>query len=567
MLSQVRKLIRSHGHALPNAQIFHDSDAEQIILAHCLYLESAEPLADLSDLDFFSGNNQIIARCIRALAAEGKPINYLEVYKSTQSNGHPVDASYISGLTDSIGMVGLKAETLTHYRGRIQEARRVRETRKEAAALAHAVETGESTEAIAARAAQLAERTGKPKAQTREEEAKPKLPENAWHPLALDYRNVIAPTTCAADSHHLGAFLAGVGAMLGHSIYTLISEPLWPNVFCVLIGPPGEGRKSSTMIKAMRMVHDVTSSLEVLRSMDSAESFKKQVAAFQGRDVDAEKRVPIVVQLSELRAFVDKANRKGLENMVPTLCMAYDGEALVGGASASSCNTPEPQVSVIAGSSKEYIKKFQKHDLEGGLGSRLAWIWGDPKPYVFRPPPINSDQYKNLIIDLKQIITYWRDKGRTEMKFSKAADDMAAGFTEEELPKLRPEDPMLRKITVRYDQYLTKIAMQHAALDMKQEIEPAHIYAGIQFVRFILAGLRYVFDDYGIPRWVEEERAIVDKVKSTMPRGISRRNLQRLFWRIGAEGFNRHMKALTDFEGPLVQKTIGSQKLWIYYQE
>lgn len=539
-----------------------DLEAEKIILGNCLLTDSAVPLGDLPETVFHSSHNRMIARVIRTLAENKIPVTILEVVRDLEKNKSAVPASYVSGLIDGISTNG----TVEYYRKRITELAGQREILQAGENLGAAIEHGESTDEIIERARTIVERAKLPEEIKKPTTGKyPTLPEAAWHPLALRYRDLMAPTTNAPDSFHLACFLTVFGATLHRSVYTVISERLYPNMFTVLVGDPGDSRKTSSMKKAFRFFKGASTDMEIIRGIDSAESFKKDVARFQGRDIPEDKRSPVIVQISELRSLIAKANKTGAENIIPTLCDAYDGEPLEGRAASSTSSSPEPYISFQMGSSKPYIQCFKRSDLEGGAGSRIAFIFGWPKKRIAYPPPPDEEQYKSLVSDLKEVINYWRNMGPRELTLTPAAHKTWESFYEEELPRWEPEDEFLRSLSRRYDQYALKTALDYAALDMSREITPNHLTCGIMYVQFILHTLKYVFDDYQVPRWVTEEHALVDRVKASMPRGMRRRDLQRTFTN-GAEAFNRHMKALISSEGPLIEKEKGNRK-WLYFFE
>lgn len=66
------------------------------------------------------------------------------------------------------------------------------------------------------------------------------------------YRDLVEPTTEAPDAFHLGAALALVGAMIGRRVQTrYASDPLFPNLYTVLIGASGSSRKDTAIKRAI----------------------------------------------------------------------------------------------------------------------------------------------------------------------------------------------------------------------------------------------------------------------------------------------------------------------------
>ncbi len=549
----------------------HNQEAERALLGSILLDPSwldAVPHKITRD-DFFSPNHRRIYDAMLRLRAKKRAVDLVTLCEEIAREHGGVEqaggAGYISALTDGLAL-GVSS-SVHEYMRILRENTHQRQLLNTLQNAASRALQGEDL-AILAKSikAEIEEYSGnghKPHAEAPSVAGTPKVPKGAWPAMAAEYREVIAPTTNAPDSFHLASFLTAVGAALGRSIFVTISEPIYPSLWTVLVGEAGLSRKGTAMKKATRLVRAAAPELETFRSIDSAEGLAKTLAPIQGKDVDQDKRQPAIFHLSELRTFLDKAGKKGLENLIPRMCEVYDGDPLEGRSVSSPVQVPEPFAAVIAGSSKPYVQSFRRADLEGGFGSRMAFVWGVSKKPIAKPPKPQDPQYSNLIIDLKQAIRFWRDKGSTEFSMTPEADRLWVGFYEEELPKYRPEDDFLRILTNRSEHFAIKVAMIAAALDLKHVIEARHLACGIQFARFCIDSLRFVFDDYDLPRWVRDERAIVEAVKKR-PEGIQRRRLHMNFSRLGAEQFNRHIKALCDGDGILIERQVGRKK-WLYY--
>jgi hypothetical protein len=394
----------------------------------------------------------------------------------------------------------------------------------------------------------------------------PVLPEAAWPEAALQYREAIARTTNAPDSFHLGSFLAGIGAALGRRVWTTVSEPIFPSMFMVLVGSSGLSRKGTAMKKAMRIIEAANLPLEVLRSLDTAEGLVRSLLPAQGKDIEQQARRPVIFHMSELRTFLNKAGKKGLENVIPKLCEALDGDKLESNSIMSPGVIPEPFVAAVAGSSKPYVKAFRRDDLEGGLGRRMIFVYGEPKRRIAKPPRPAEPHYSNTVAAVRSAVRFWIDNGPYEMDLTPAADKQWVGFFEEELPKYLPEDEFLQTIGNGADHACMKVALIAAALDRSRKIDLKHILAGVAFAKYAVDCLRFVFDEYDVPRWVRDERKILEAVQKR-PKGIRRRRLQQNFKRLGAEEFNRHVRAL--IESRLVRQDFderGGAVLW-YVEE
>jgi DnaB helicase-like protein/uncharacterized protein DUF3987 len=550
----------------------HNLEAERALLGSILFdpawLDSLGP--KISADYFFAENHRRIYESMLRVRANKQPVDLVTVSEDLSKSGtldNAGGAGYIAALTDGIAF-GVKS-SVNEYVHILREKRNARKLIHVANNVLAKAMSGEQIADLAAllkvEAEEIASRSnGHHKAAPSTEGIvkPPTLPPSAWPEMAERYRDIISPTTNAPDSFHLASFLTAVGAALGRSISITISELIFPNLWTVLVGEAGSSRKGTAMKKATRAVRAAVPEVETFRSIDSAEGVAKNLAPIQGKDVEAEKRKPAIFHLSELRTFLNKAGKKGLENLIPKMCEAYDGDPLEGRSVNSPVEIPEPFIAMIAGSSKPYIRSFRRADLEGGFGSRLAFVFGQSKKPIAKPPrPVEPD-YSNLIIDVRSAVRYWRDSP-AEISMDEKADKLWTAFYEDELPKLIPDDDFLRILGNRSEHFAVKVALISAALERAKKIQARHLACGIQFSKYALACLRFVFDDYDVAEWVQDERKILEVVKKH-PEGIRRRELQKLFWRVGAERFNRHLKAMTEGDGSIMERRIG-QQVWVYW--
>jgi hypothetical protein len=125
-----------------------------------------------------------------------------------------------------------------------------------------------------------------------------------------------------------------VGAMLCKLISYDMPEPVYANLFTVLVGTSGEPRKGTAMSRGFRVCDDIRADLQVVRSVDSAEGLIDRMAEYQAESLKTYSRV--ILKFSELRSLLDKASREGARNIIPRLCDIYDCEALERNLSSSN---------------------------------------------------------------------------------------------------------------------------------------------------------------------------------------------------------------------------------------
>jgi hypothetical protein len=519
-------------------------DAEHIILGTCIIESSADPLTDLDPQQFYSRNHQQIARAILSLKEAGKPIDYMQLSSLLEEWKSSVLASEVTALTDGIPF-GLKSESLVWYKSEIKRLWQERQTRKELYEVGEAAAAGAPVEDLQRRTAEISERakptaTSKPAAAAATN-ACPHIPEGAWHPVAREYRDVIGPTTEASHNFHLACFLTMMGAALQRYVCFNMSELLYPNLFTALVGTSGASRKGTAMAKGAKLLKGVGVPTEFIRSIDSAESFVRALAAIQGETL--KEYIPAVARLSELRSLFDKANKKGLEGIVPKLNEAYDGDPLEL-KTGDKAKVENPNFSIITGTSMAYTQKINRADLEGGLGNRFCFVPGEKRALIPIPPRVAEPQYTNLCARISAVVEFWKSKGNTEFSFDTAAENLWIDFYKKQLPSWAANDDLLESMTERYHHHAAKVSMIYAALDQVSTMSMRHLGPALLYVRFLFDGLLYSFQSFGVSNWVLDEKKIIETVRMAMPLGIRQRTLQQKFWRIGSEHFQRHLKSL-----------------------
>jgi hypothetical protein len=533
---------------------------------------------DLSQNDFYSSYHRTILQHVLGLHSTRRPVELVSVCDSMRRAGDlekAGGAEYLASLLD--GVPRPTPRSVEHYCRTILTDSRKRQIIYLCDNIkAKAANGAEDLAELQDPATELSELVKPPSPAAIEEAPEalihgcPQIPESAWHPLALLYREAVGGTTEAPDNYHLACFYTIVGAMLGRLVHYSMPEPVYANLFTVLVGTSGEPRKGTAMSRAFRLRQAVRPDCQVIRSIDSAEGLIDRIAEFQSENV--KHYCPVVVKFTELRSLIDKASREGARNIMPKLCDLYDCEALERTLSASNKTKREgvehSYGALLAGTSLAYMKGLKKEDIEGGLGSRLAFVPGVPKPRQAETPPPREPQWTNLIDRLRDVMEFWTTHESTAFEFSRDAWELWKPYYEEEIPRRIGDHPLMQVLGVRLHHHCVKHAMVNAALDCSRAFEPGHIISAAHFGNFLISSLYYVFSDFGISPWVEQEHKIIAAVKAAGAEGVRRRDLQRRFCGTGGmstKHFQDMMKTLTAPESYLreVKRGSGLRQVWL----
>ena len=542
----------------------YDISVERMILGNCLLAESIAPLGDLQSQEFFSDRHKLIVEALRSLDERKIPINLIELdrYFTQGGNSTRPQTSYLAELPD--GALPFTDKTAAFYHGRIRSLASERNLLKEAESLGQAAGHGATVTDIRDAAEKLLEKT-KPAAEKAVKLLYSKVPEEAWHEAAKVYRAAVGHSTEASDNYHLASFLLVVGNLLGKSVYVQAGRKTYPNLFTVLVGRAGGARKDTAIDMALDFALDTDAELHVPSSLDSRQGWIQGMADFQKQQREQMKlfgTLRSILRLTELRSLIEAAEQKHLSGIIPELNKAYDCKlALENNVRNNPVSIKDHCISLLAATAPGWMKTLKESDLESGLGSRLLFVPGDPKPPMAEPDPPNSIILNPLKGTIREIVDHYRTLGTTKLKFSETARKLWHDFYNRHTARAK-EDDLVAILSERDHTNCLKVALIYAALDQAGTIEEKHLKAAIAFTEFVFEARFPLFKGYGVPFYAEQEQKILEAVRATGPNGIGKRALQHRFWKLSAEVFNRRLKALCLDDGPLTHRWVG-RKLYI----
>jgi len=537
-----------------------DYDAELVVIGNCVLSESREPLGELGPQHFYSTLHSKVAQAIITLAESGRPINTVELHRYFEEHKNGITASDLAALTDGVP----ETKNFEHYRARLAEKLQERSVLWEANALGKAAESGESTVEILERAEQLAAHAKPAKEPKKVDRLYPDVPADAWRAHAEIYRRAVEHSTEASDNFHLFAFLTGIGSLLGRSVYTQMGRRVHPNIFLILVGEAGRARKGTALDYVLSLVEAVDPDVHVTTSVDSSSGFIQDLADAQAVQQQQRKlfgELRAILSLDEFRQFVEKAGQKATGDITPLLCKAYDLPPKLAVQTRQNPKTvSEPTLSIMAGTSPNYLQNLSLPDIEGGLGSRLTFVPGDPKPRKASPPDPDSTVLNPLKTAVKEIIDHYRERGPTRIDLSKEAKERWEQWYEKEYNP-PGEDPLVMSLSERDHLTARKFALIYAALDRAERIEIDHLQAAIRMVEFLYESRFPVFAGHGLSRSAKAQQKIIKLV--TQRGRLSLAKLQSLMWR-DCDGiwFRRHLKAL-EYPGGPIRVTVLGRKSWV----
>lgn len=349
----------------------------------------------------------------------------------------------------------------------------------------------------------------------------PAVPAAAWHGLAKSYCDVVHPTTAAPDSFHLAGFLAAAGAALGKSVYLRGGglDVTYPNLFVALVGRSSRAHKGTSIKLSMQLAKEASAAIGFTPAIASAQGVIKD---FQ-RQREKQKSV-VVACLAEMKHLIETGNSAGLGSLMPMLCQLYDSPSEL---SIPTKNEPvflddPPMFSMLAGCAPRWLEKLKPEDIESGIGNRVMFIAGEPRPFIADPPALDQTGWSDLAHQIAETAKFWQSRGPVQIKLSEEARPLWNKFCQS-FDRARINDPMIESMNDRAFLHAGKTALIYAALDRSDEILKKHLNAAIAYCDFLLSSLVYIFGGFSSSTWVKDEQRIIEIVQE---RGkITRRTL------------------------------------------
>jgi len=369
----------------------------------------------------------------------------------------------------------------------------------------------------------------------------PEAPADAWYGDAKVYRSIIGPRVESSDNFHLACFLTLVGSALGKSIFINAGRITYPNFYTVIVGDSAWAAKGTAMAPLDEISPQINPALIPLSSLDSGQGLIRAIKASREASGQGHEGC-VLVTVDEFNSVLNKAKIKG-SSLIPDLKKAFDSPPVLELNVSQRVRVPNaPTISIIAASEPNDLSDMSIRDLKGGLGNRLVYVPGDPKPLNPDSSMPRGDDWLQFIVGLRKTIDFYRNRGKTEMVWSDKAKVLWTEFFKG-VRKRGADDPIISNLAARHRAYVPRASLVFAALDRSERlIEAKHVRAAIAFCDFLLESLYYIFRSADVKPWVKESKDIVDYV--ARKDGVPMRALRNRFHRLGAETFERRLRYL-----------------------
>jgi len=340
------------------------------------------------------------------------------------------------------------------------------------------------------------------------------LPTAAWRGSFADYRDMVAPTTEAADAFHYAAFLQVFGCTIGRRLHVYHAGRQFPNFYACLVGRSGLTRKDTTWSRAEGVLND----LHVYSEDDPSPPFKavRGVRSFEGLldELAGERKVRLIM-LGELLSLFAKASQQSLSNIIPGLTEFYDMKDVINPPVHQKEVKParEPFLSIIAGTTQDWLRKaLTERDIYGGFANRWLYFYGLPKEPMPNPPKMAQDKRNKLVQELNQVRDWTDSVPNGEIAISNEASKLFENYYREFYRRC-DQPGLIPTLIVRIQDFVWKIALLYAADTMSEAISGDHLEAAIAVGDYLEASVAELFASFGASRGKQAETRVYEYLK------------------------------------------------------
>lgn len=362
---------------------------------------------------------------------------------------------------------------------------------------------------------------------TSEEEPKRKRNEFADVPESVltgwigDYARLMHPTTEAPLAFHVGVGLTMAGALLGRHVYNQYgTDPLYANLYTLLVGRSGRTRKDTAIKRATRVLFDsapiggkiIQHGIGIATDIGSSTKLIDLLA----------KHPNTMLYLTEFSRLMGNARRQSTDTIIPTLMEAFDTPTVMQNQSmANPIEAAYPYLSIIAATQPDILAETMSGaDMNSGFANRWLFICGNlgsPNPL---PPVLDRAIVGKLLNE------FWAAKHSYEVGTGlRMSDEATARWREWYIADFERESPTAEEdaMRARHAVLIQKIALIYAIAEQARRIEVHHLEIGISLIEWMWDQIKRL-----TPQWGRStDGQIEERIKAVLAEGpMKRRELQ-----------------------------------------
>lgn len=333
-----------------------------------------------------------------------------------------------------------------------------------------------------------------------------------------DYARTMHPTTEAPIAFHVGVGLTMAGALIGRHVYAQYgTDPLYANLYTLLVGRSGRTRKDTAIKRATRVL------------FDSAPSGTKILSHGIGIATDVGSSTKLIdllakhpntlLYLTEFTRLMGNARRQSTETIIPTLMEAFDTPTIM--QNNSMANTIEalyPYLSIIAATQPDILADTMSGaDMNSGFANRWLFVCGNRGEANPMPPVLDRAVVGKLLHEL------WASKHSYELGTAlRLSPDAETDWRAWYIADFNRESPSAEEdaMRARHAVLIQKIALIYAVAAQSRRVEREHLAIGIALVEWMWDQIKRMTPSWGrsIDGQIEERIKAILEQRGAMKR-------------------------------------------------
>jgi hypothetical protein len=347
------------------------------------------------------------------------------------------------------------------------------------------------------------------------------LPEVVKAGLIGEYIELMAPTSEASESFHLGVGLTVAGAIMGRHVRVNFSGPLYGNLFTLLVGVSGRSRKDTAIRRGRDFMWQSFSDGTVQRYIPV--SVLTDIASSEGLLGALENQPNILLYLTELSKLMAKGRRESTRTIFGTLMEAFDTPPRMMNLSLKSKIVAEnPYLSILSATQPKILEDLMSDaEVYSGFINRWLIIPGEPRGSIAWPPPVDA-QISALLLERMHKSIFDGFPEHAELTLSADARSFWSDWYDADHAVARTEDEGAMR--GRYATLIVKVALIYAVLDGEHLLTRAHLERGIALIEWMWGHVARMLPEWG---GVKDGRIEAKILKLLTERGpMRKRDLQ-----------------------------------------
>lgn len=356
----------------------------------------------------------------------------------------------------------------------------------------------------------------------------PLLPDKAFYGWHREWRDLVRPTTGAADAFHLAASTTLQAAMMGRRIGAKYAgSTLYPNQYTFVIGRT-KSYKDTAYARTIDMVNNAVAAASQSRQVLSPPFSVQQDFASREALIETLSTHPNTYLFStEATTLLKNATREGTSTLLDALIQAWDNKSEISTNSIrarkeNSGIAMNPYLNIYAGSQPDRISKYMTEEMiASGLGNRIAFFMGVRRNNPSQTPEIDFERSVELFHELGQAINWYPDNSRITM------DPDALRYWDDWFRALPTEfeSEDVADMTARHSDIAQKWALMFAVLDRAEAIERRHLEPAIVMIEWMWKCVQMMLPTWGVSTERKIEERIIAVLQQRQP--LSKRDLNR----------------------------------------